>query len=52
MLNLVEHYTTHIKPNGYKAMIVATSREVAVTYKKYLDRIGAPKSKIIMTSPG
>ena len=50
MLNLVEHYTTHIKPNGYKAMIVATSREAAVTYKKYLDRIGAPKSKIIMTS--
>jgi type I restriction enzyme, R subunit len=48
--NLVEHYTTHIKPNGYKAMIVATSREAAVTYKKYLDRIGAPKSKIIMTS--
>ena len=50
MLNLVEHYTTHIKPNGYKAMIVATSREATVTYKKYLDRIGAPKSKIIMTS--
>jgi type I restriction enzyme, R subunit len=48
--NLVEHYTTQIKPNGYKAMIVATSREAAVTYKKCLDRTGAPKSKIIITS--
>ena len=27
--NLIEHYTTHIKPNGYKAMIVATSREAS-----------------------
>ena len=48
--DLVKHYTTHIEPNGYKAMVVATSREAAVTYKKELDKIGAPKSKIIMTS--
>ena len=48
--DLVKHYTTHIEPNGYKAMVVATSREAAVTYKKDLERIGAPKSKIIMTS--
>ena len=25
--NLADHYTRHIKPNGYKVMIVATSRE-------------------------
>jgi len=31
-------------------MLVATSREAAVTYKKELDKIGSPKSKIIMTS--
>jgi type I restriction enzyme R subunit len=48
--NLVDHYITHIKPNCYKALLVATSREAAVTYKKYLDRIGAPMSKVIMTS--
>lgn len=48
--NLVKHYTTHIEPNGYKGMIVATSREAAVLYKRELDKIGAPPSKIIMTS--
>jgi type I restriction enzyme, R subunit len=31
-------------------MLVATSREAAVTYKRQLDKIGAPRSKIIMTS--
>jgi type I restriction enzyme, R subunit len=52
--DLVDHYLTRInkdnKPDGYKAMLVATSREAAVTYKKELDKIGAPISKIIMTS--
>jgi len=47
---LIEHYTKHIEPNGYKRMIVATSREAAVTYKRELDKLYAPKSKIIMTS--
>lgn len=49
-LDLVEHYTKHIKPNGYKAMIVSSSREAAVTYKRELDKLNAPTSKIIMTS--
>ena len=49
-LDLVKHYTTHIEPNGYKAMLVAPSREAAVFYKKNLDELNAPPSKIIMTS--
>lgn len=48
--DLVDHYTKHISPNGYKAMVVASSREAAVTYKRELDKMGAPHSKIIMTS--
>lgn len=32
-----------------RAMLVATSREAAVTYKKELDRLNAPRSRIIMT---
>jgi type I restriction enzyme R subunit len=35
--NMVTHYLTHVFPNGYKAQIVATSREAAVRYKKYVD---------------
>jgi type I restriction enzyme, R subunit len=49
-LDLIDHYTKHIEPNGYKAMLIATSREAAVTYKRELDKLNAPKSKVIMTS--
>ena len=31
-------------------MLVATSREAAVRYKRELDKLGGPRSKIIMTS--
>ena len=34
---MVEHYLTHVFPNGYKAQVVATSREATVRYKKHLD---------------
>ncbi len=35
--DMVAHYLTHVFPNGYKAQIVATSREAAVRYKTYID---------------
>lgn len=35
--DMVTHYLTHVFPNGYKAQIVATSREAAVRYKGYVD---------------
>lgn len=35
--DMVKHYVTHVFPNGYKAQIVATSREAAVRYKGYVD---------------
>ncbi|MDG5816154.1 HsdR family type I site-specific deoxyribonuclease [Chitinispirillales bacterium ANBcel5] len=35
--DMVEHYLTHVFPNGYKAQVVATSREAAVRYKKHID---------------
>ena len=35
--DMVEHYLTHVFPNGFKAQIVATSREAAVRYKKHID---------------
>jgi type I restriction enzyme R subunit len=35
--DMVQHYVTHVFPNGYKAQIVATSREAAVRYKEYVD---------------
>jgi type I restriction enzyme R subunit len=35
--DMVAHYVRHVLPNGYKAQIVATSREAAVRYKEYVD---------------
>ena len=35
--DMVTHYLTHVFPNGYKAQIVATSREASVRYKKHID---------------
>ncbi|MFC1965954.1 type I restriction endonuclease subunit R [Chloroflexota bacterium] len=35
--DMVEHYLTHVFPNGYKAQVVATSREAATRYKKHID---------------
>jgi type I restriction enzyme R subunit len=35
--DMVAHYLTHVYPNGYKAQVVATSREAAVRYKTYID---------------
>jgi type I restriction enzyme R subunit len=48
--DLTDHFTKNIQPNGYKGMIVATSREAAVSYKRELDKLNGPISKIIMTS--
>ena len=36
--DMVAHYLAHVFPNGYKAQIVATSREAAVRYKAHVDK--------------
>jgi len=35
--DMVAHYLEHVFPNGYKAQVVATSREAAVRYKAAID---------------
>lgn len=35
--DMVAHYVQHIFPNGFKAQVVATSRDAAVRYKEQLD---------------
>lgn len=50
--DMVEHYLTHVFPNGYKAQVVATSREAAVRYKKHLDTaLGAAITELEKSSP-
>lgn len=49
-MDIVEHYHEAIKPNGFKAMIVAESREAADVYKQALDRLIDKKhSAVVMT---
>lgn len=48
--DVVEHYGRHVRPNGFKAMLVTSSKTAAVRYKEALDSIaGSPESKIIMS---
>ena len=50
--DMVSHYLTHVYPNGYKAQVVATSREAAVRYKKHLDEaLAAAAAKLEISNP-
>ena len=49
-LDLIEHFTQFIAPNRFKAQVVATSRDAAVTYKETLDRLNGPESVVVMSA--
>jgi type I restriction enzyme, R subunit len=48
-LDLIDHFTRYIAPNGFKAQVVATSRRAAVLYKETLDRLHGPQSAVVMS---
>ncbi|MDW9525436.1 HsdR family type I site-specific deoxyribonuclease [Sinorhizobium meliloti] len=48
--DILEHYRATIEPNGFKAQIVAVSRDVAVSYVDTLRRLGAPECALIMST--
>ncbi len=51
--DMVAHYLTHVYPNGYKAQVVATSREAAVRYKTHIDAaLEAAVTKLEQANPG
>lgn len=48
--DIVEHYNEKIRPNGFKAQIVAPDRETVVKYKNELDKLIDPMhSAVVMT---
>ena len=49
-LDLIEHLTQFIRPNRFKAQVVAASRHTAVTFKETLDRLNAPESAVVMSA--
>lgn len=50
--DMVNHYLDYVFPNGFKAQVVATSREAAVRYKKHIDdALSATVSKLKLSNP-
>lgn len=49
-LDIAEHFRTRIKPNGFKAQVVAPSRAAAVRYAEHLRDFGLSAYPIITTT--
>lgn len=48
-IDLLKHYREHIQPNGFKAMIVTSSRRAAVLYKQAIEELEGPESAVIIS---
>tara|TARA_R110002124_G_C8972960_1_gene515417 strand:- start:6904 stop:9882 length:2979 start_codon:yes stop_codon:yes gene_type:complete len=48
-IDILKHYREHILPNGFKAMIVTSSRNAAVLYKEQLDALEGPEAAVIIS---
>jgi type I restriction enzyme R subunit len=46
---MIDHYETHIEPNGFKAQVVAVTREAAALYKTKLDELSDYESVLIIS---
>ena len=49
-LDIADHYKKHVRPNGYKAQVVAPSRRAALKYAGYLNEFGVEAYPIITTT--
>ena len=50
-LDIAEHFKNKVRPNGFKAQVVAPSRLAAIRYAKYLNDFHVRAYPIITTSP-
>ena len=48
-MDILKHYREFIQPNGFKAMVVASSRHAAILYKEQLDKLNGPESAVIIS---
>lgn len=48
-IDILKHYREHIQPNGFKAMIVTSSRNAAIIYKEMMDELGSPECAVIIS---
>ena len=48
--DIVEHFNQKIRPNGFKAQLVASDRAMAIRYKQELDKLIDPeRSEVVIT---
>ena len=50
-LNIAEHFKGRVRPNGFKAQVVAPSRAAAMRYAENLNSFGVKAYSIITTTP-
>lgn len=48
--DIAEHFVEHIRPNGFKAMVVCRDKEMCALYKAALDQLLAPEVSLIIIS--
>ena len=51
-LDIAEHFRSRVRPNGFKAQVVAPSRAAALRYADFLNSFGRKAYPIITTVPG
>jgi type I restriction enzyme R subunit len=49
-MDLLDHYETHIAPNGFKAQVVAQDRHTAMLYYRLLEELNAPECALVMSA--
>ena len=50
-VDISDHFARNWQGSGVKAMLVTPKKQVAVTYKKFLDEIGKVSSEVLITEP-
>lgn len=50
-VDISDHYSRNWRGSGFKAMLVTPKKQVAVTYKRFLDEIGKVSSEVLITEP-
>ena len=50
-LDIAEHFKARVRPNGFKAQVVAPSRAAALRYARHLNDFGVPAYPVITTTP-
>ncbi|TAK28843.1 MAG: HsdR family type I site-specific deoxyribonuclease [Chloroflexota bacterium] len=48
--DIAQHFVEHIRPNGFKAMVVCRDKEMCALYKTALDQLLAPEVSLIIIS--